>query len=292
MTITLQSPYVETNGIWLRGNLHAHSTLSDGVLPPEEVVATYERLGYDFLALSDHDLVAPIAALQGATTMTLLTGNEVTANGPHLLHVGACERVAPDTDRQAVINAVRESGGFVVLNHPNWGEDFDHFPYSRLVSLNGYVGVETYNGIIEVLPGSPFSLDKWDRLLSEGRRVWAFANDDFHAPAHAARGWNMVQAADRSAEAVLAALRAGRFYCSTGVRLAEIEVASTEFRVAAEGAAHIRFLGRWGRELALVEGSEATYRVVGNEGGYVRAEVHGEGYRAAWTQPVWLEQAG
>lgn len=38
----------------LRGNLHTHSTLSDGQLTPEEVVRAYRELGYDFVAFTDH----------------------------------------------------------------------------------------------------------------------------------------------------------------------------------------------------------------------------------------------
>ena len=38
----------------LRGNLHAHTTFSDGVRSPKGLVAEYERLGYDFLAITDH----------------------------------------------------------------------------------------------------------------------------------------------------------------------------------------------------------------------------------------------
>ena len=39
----------------LRGNLHAHTLFSDGVKSPAELVAAYEALGYDFLAITDHD---------------------------------------------------------------------------------------------------------------------------------------------------------------------------------------------------------------------------------------------
>src|SRR5437879_12745735 len=39
----------------LRGNLHAHSLFSDGVRSAEQVIAAYEALGYDFLAITDHD---------------------------------------------------------------------------------------------------------------------------------------------------------------------------------------------------------------------------------------------
>jgi hypothetical protein len=39
----------------LKGNLHAHSTFSDGHYAVEDVIARYRELGYDFLAITDHD---------------------------------------------------------------------------------------------------------------------------------------------------------------------------------------------------------------------------------------------
>ena len=39
----------------LRGNLHAHTTFSDGVRAPAALVSEYEALGYDFLAITDHE---------------------------------------------------------------------------------------------------------------------------------------------------------------------------------------------------------------------------------------------
>ena len=41
-------------GRFYRGNLHTHSTRSDGRLEPEEVIGRYKEQGYDFLALTDH----------------------------------------------------------------------------------------------------------------------------------------------------------------------------------------------------------------------------------------------
>src|SRR5262249_46998313 len=39
----------------LKGNLHAHTTFSDGRRPIREVIRRYRDLGYDFLAITDHD---------------------------------------------------------------------------------------------------------------------------------------------------------------------------------------------------------------------------------------------
>src|SRR5918995_4095171 len=41
-------------GRFYRGNIHAHSTNSDGTLPPQELASLYREAGYDFLAITDH----------------------------------------------------------------------------------------------------------------------------------------------------------------------------------------------------------------------------------------------
>ncbi len=53
-TMTLRDPAFTAPGQFWRGNLHTHSTRSDGILSPEEVCRRYRDEGYDFLALTDH----------------------------------------------------------------------------------------------------------------------------------------------------------------------------------------------------------------------------------------------
>jgi hypothetical protein len=43
---------------WFKGNTHTHSWWSDGDSPPETIVAWYKDHGYDFLVLSDHDILS------------------------------------------------------------------------------------------------------------------------------------------------------------------------------------------------------------------------------------------
>jgi len=50
----MPTKFFTTAGKFHRGNLHTHSTNSDGVLPPEEVCRRYQAEGYDFIALTDH----------------------------------------------------------------------------------------------------------------------------------------------------------------------------------------------------------------------------------------------
>jgi hypothetical protein len=142
--------------------------------------------------------------------------------------------------------------------------------------------------VVERLEGSALALDRWDRLLSAGRQVWGYAHDDSHRPSDIGRGWNVVQALDRSVEGICEALRHGRFYASTGVEITRIEVAGNTISVTAPNAQRIRFLGGWGRELDYVDAGQAAYTATGQEDGYVRVECYGEGVRAAWTQPFFL----
>ena len=285
MPVSFRSPYPDAPAVWLRGNLHTHTALSDGWAPPKEVVAAYEQEGYDFLAVTDHDRRESLAELQAATPMALIEGSEVSANGPHVLAVGVCRDVAPHPDRQAVLNDIAAQTGLAVLNHPNWLTNFSHYPQELMEALTGYAGLEIYNGVVEWLEGSALATDRWDRLLSVGRVVWGFANDDAHRALDVGRAWNVAAAADRSVPSILQALRCGRFYASTGVRIDTIACDGSRIRVASRDAQRIRFVGSWGRQLALADGDEAEYAATGEEGPYVRVELLGAGGRMAWTQP-------
>jgi hypothetical protein len=288
--MNLLNPYLCSGFTWLRGNLHTHTTISDGVSPPEVVIAAYEELGYDFLAISDHDKLVPPSDYQSLTKMTLIPADEVSRQGPHILAVQIHDVIAHDPNRQKVIDDTNAQGGFAVLNHPNWQKHFNHFPQELMEQLTGYAGIEIYNGVIERLEGSAIATDRWDKLLVSGRRVWGYAHDDSHRPGDIGRGWNVVQSTDRSVGAICDALRNGRFYASTGVDITRIEVHDHTISLTAPNAQRIRFLGAWGKEFRYVDASEADYEVSGEEGGYVRVECYGEGIKAAWTQPFFLEQ--
>ena len=43
---------------WYKGNLHTHSYWSDGDEFPEMIMQWYKDHGYDFVALSDHNIIA------------------------------------------------------------------------------------------------------------------------------------------------------------------------------------------------------------------------------------------
>lgn len=282
-----------TGGQWLRGNLHAHTTLSDGQRPPQEVISDYAGRGYGFLMLSDHDVFASAESLAqwNAGGMVLIPGNEITAHGSHILHVNASRAVPPHMPRQRVLHEIaRDAGSFAVIAHPNWLANFDHTTIAQLREWTDYAGLEIYNGVIGCLEGSPYATNKWDMLLAEGRRVWGFAHDDSHRASHVELGWNQVYVREKSAPAILEALRAGRFYPSTGVTIESIQVEGPRIRIETADAERIVALCDTARRFHQVDDRTIEVEVPATAK-YVRFECWGRGERMAWTQPFWITNA-
>lgn len=289
MALTISNPYSQEALPWLRGNLHCHTTNSDGMRPPHEVIYAYAQLGYDFLMLSDHDFITQPGHFD-AHGMTLLPGYEVTAEGPHLLHVNAGARVEPTRDRQAVLNEIDAQGGGVsVVCHPNRDRLFCHCAQELLERLQGYTGVEIYNGVTRRSEGLPLATERWDRLLGLGRRVWGFANDDSHMGGDDGIAWNVVQSASREPGDIVNALRNGRFYASTGVEIESIRVTGNKIFVLTRNAEKIVALCDYGRRVSTIDGPSMQLTVPENAPiTYVRIECYGHGDDMAWTQPFWV----
>ncbi|GIV19205.1 MAG: phosphotransferase [Armatimonadota bacterium] len=280
------NPYAQRYPLWLKGNLHAHTTLSDGELPPDDMLDAFVRRGYDFVALTDHDVVA-LPNEQHPPQILFLPGVEHSAQ-QHILRINVASTLPHDLSYQSVIDLTVQEGGLVILNHPNWGENFDHWRDTQLLHLERYHGIEIYNNVIEYLEGSSYALDRWDRLLSAGKQVWGYANEDTHRTLQIGSAWNAVNVRERSKEAVLEALKEGRFYASTGVVIEEITVEDSIYRVRTQNARELRLVTLQGQVIERVSGSQAVFSL-SKARIYARVEALGEGQARAWTQPVFLE---
>lgn len=141
----------------LRGCTHAHSCHSDGVESPEMVAACYREIGFDFLAITDHERYQPSLEAMDFyrdlhLDMCLLPGEEVhpPRNPIHIVNFGgsfsvndlmkaqpaayekevaalqAGLQVPPGCDPYAIASCtwafqkIREGGGIAILCHPNW----------------------------------------------------------------------------------------------------------------------------------------------------------------------------
>jgi hypothetical protein len=178
----------------LRGNLHAHTTFSDGVRQPQRLVAEYDALGYDFLAITDHedhenltlaDYQAALDAL--ATRMVIFHGLELDF-APLSQHVG---KVAGD----------RET--LYVLNHParyrlTVVQTIERMRIIRAAGLPLEAVEVTDTGLYRPL----YDTDEIPLVK--------VATDDAHRPPHFGRAWIEVEAR-RDPDAIIRAIRAGDF---------------------------------------------------------------------------------
>lgn len=287
---TIVHPYRNlAQGQWLRGNLHTHTTNTDGENRPQAVIGKYARLGHDFLAISDHDILTAGKDYRkwDSKGMIMMPGNEISAGGPHILHVAPDRFVEPLAPRQLVIDRVAAGAGLAVIPHPNWLSEFDGTKITQMQEWVGYHGLEIYNGLIGRLQGSPYCTNKWDLLLSQGRRLWGFANDDSHNDDDIGNGWNVVCTRERSVSGIRAAFKAGRFYASSGVEISRIAVRGGRVTVETENARRIVAVSTLGRRVAISDDS-AIVLDLQEEWQYVRFECWGDGEQFAWTQPFWV----
>jgi hypothetical protein len=298
-------------GKFWRGNLHTHSTLSDGVLAPDEVCRRYAAEGYDFLCLSEH-LVGlydyPIADTTGSRTdsFTTLLGAEVhtgrLGNGEiwHLLAVGLptdFERpVAPDFDglnapepAASLARRCREAGAYVAIAHPQWY----NLTLEDALQIDAAHAVEIYNHGCAVECDRADGLAILDLLLSEGRRLNACATDDAHFTGpDAFGGWVMVKSETLDPDALLNALKEGRNYSTQGPLLHDIRIEAGEIRIACSPADRIMAVGAgYASEAAFGKGMQVASLPLDKfeAGGWLRVTVADRFDRRAWSNPIWLD---
>ena len=74
----------------MKADLHMHSTASDGVYTPEELMSLAAGRGYTHVALTDHDSMAGIPSAREAAKrlgMQLIAGVELSCGGQKEIHV-------------------------------------------------------------------------------------------------------------------------------------------------------------------------------------------------------------
>jgi len=312
--MTHQDPAFTAKGRFWRGNLHTHSTRSDGVLSPEEVCRRYKAEGYDFMALTDHFVGAygyPIVdtvPMRDAGFTTIL-GAELhsgaMANGElwHILAVGLPADFAPSNSPSFVPVAGQETGAeiaaravaagaFVAIAHPQWSG----LTLADARAITAAHAVEIYNHGCAMGCDRPDGFAIADLLLTEGRKLTLIATDDAHfsEPDHFG-GWVMVKAEANEPEALLSALKAGHFYSSQGPELRDVRIEGGKLIVECSAVSSIVALG-WGTGAKAVHGHSMTRGEVSldrlNNSPWIRAAVIDAAGKRAWSNPIWLGEHG
>ena len=305
----MQDAFTAPGRFW-RGNLHTHSTRSDGVLEPAEVCRRYRAEGYDFLALTDH-LVGlydyPIVDTTGYRTrdFTTILGAELHSgamlNGElwHMVGVGLPADFtpphAPDfapvegAESAADLAArARKAGAFVAIAHPQWSG----LTLADARFIEAAHAVEIYNHGCMTGCDRPDGFAINDLLLTEGRRLHLIATDDAHfsEPDHFG-GWVMVKAEENDPDALVEALKAGLHYSTQGPEIRSVEITYTSVEVSCSAAAAVIVQGagsaaRAIHGLSMTRASMPLERFANSD--WVRVTVVDAAGRRAWSNPYWL----
>lgn len=288
-------------GDWYKGNLHTHTTRSDGVLEPDEVVRRYREAGYDFLALTDHTTVTRVERTPDDGCILLL-GAELdgdrgeVAESVHVVAFGLAEPAEPPLHPTVpeAIAWTKAHGGEALIAHPYWSG----LTVSDMLRWDGYLGVEIFNTGCHYDIAKGYSATHWDDLLARGRRAWGFAVDDSHHhvtenhPPDTAQAWTLAKAAAPTREAILASLRDGLFYSSWGPILHQVRVSHDEVVALTSPVKEINFVGqRWAGESFWARPggalTEAAFRLRGDEQ-YLRVECRDAQGRWAYSNPIFF----
>jgi len=305
----------DTAGLrWFKGNTHTHTNMSDGDSSPEVVANWYKQHDYDFLVLSDHNILTDTGKLAHLvdSTFLLIPGEEVTTafnkKPVHVNGLNISEFVAPIKDTTLVgtiqrnVDAVRQADGVPHINHPNFRWAFDHevifeVKHDKLLEIfNGHPHVHNFGG-----GGWPSMENVWDALLTRGKRIYGIAVDDAHhfqgefsaKRSNPGKGWVYVLSKSLTADEIVGNLEKGLFYASVGVELKDVVIRPNRLEI------HIRqikdfkyrteFIGAGGEVIHRSEGNPAIYELQ-NEQKYVRAKVYDSAGLVAWTQPVFVKR--
>lgn len=292
-------------GIWLKGNYHTHTTLSDGVEEPMAQIRLYKEQGYDWLAFTDHNVMNARPQWNKELLMLPAWERDISfVDKVKCIHViglfsastpieAIMRRPKGDKEKmtmQDLLDEMRneDKNVFLSIAHPCWSR----MEPEELAQLEGFDAIEVFNTGTERLCHEGHAEYLWDYLLRRGRKVDAVACDDTHG--HTAcddhfGGWVMVKAKEKSRAAVLDALKHGAFYASSGPVIHDWgRTEQGEIYVSCSPCEEIHFITYPARGKAVYGNlTKAVYPLKGGET-YVRIECIDKAGRRAWTNPIWL----
>lgn len=215
-----------TNGVWLKGDLHVHSSHStDGGNPSPnrhpvaKIIAFAKSVGFGFIAITDHDNHV-LGDLEHNTwadpdfksdSVLLLYGAEWTTTRGHGNTFSAKpynhQKLYDVRDqRDVVIGSVKkELGIHLSANHPAGPKDHFGFSYDLVNSM------EVWNSALWTKNANSNLI--WEDMLASGRRITARGGSDTHSPSdvnYIGTPTTWVFAVNRSSQAVIDALSNGR----------------------------------------------------------------------------------
>lgn len=302
---------------WFKGNLHCHSTVSDGFCTPEALAELYRIHGYSFLIFSEHEIYTEPTSLN-QDDFLILGGIERSIQlSDECFHINGIRDYTQDhfqlqdqqwmpipadhsiQDVQKIIDELKTAGCLTMINHPYWS--FNRL--SSLEVLKNYDLIELYNFGCDQETGCGDSSKLIDELLEQGKSFYVTATDDNHnknkrIPGEMTEwdsfgGFIMVQCESLTPANLCQAIKDGRFYASEGPQLRDLTADEGMVHVECSPCERVIFYTYPRRGYTFDSEIEAhpithcDYALAGNEA-YVRVILIDNGGRRAWSQPLRL----
>ena len=183
----------------LKGQLHTHTSMSDGGLTPQEVANEYSRLGFHFLAFTDHDhLLRPsyLSEIKKVKSdLFIFAGIELTVHSSkgyvhvgriggtdeiiHIFnHPGDCDLNVRDTlDCIGEVAVKYPLDAIEITNHGFYTPQFDiaGIPYLKIAADDSHNRLGCGRGWIEVDMTGEINHDAILKTIKEGKYRNCFA---------------------------------------------------------------------------------------------------------------------
>ncbi len=215
----------EYNGeVLLFGDLHIHSTASDGKFSAYELGIMAKEKNLDFIGLANHNNFAENLHLPHIDGLTFVPAVEWTHYNGHINFFGV---KAPfensfiannKEEMQEIISHAKSLGAVISVNHPKC----PICPY-KWDDENAFDMMEIWNGPMR--PANERTIEWWTSLLKQGRKISIVGGSDYHKPKQFAKLGNPVTAVysqSRGTDDILDAVKNGKAFVTEdvdGIRL-------------------------------------------------------------------------
>ncbi len=313
-----------------RGSLHMHTNISDGKLNPADALERYRLKGYNFCAVTDHEIYWDDESFDRPDFL-VLAGTEISIQmnerrpwevnyrrkelypcAPHKhMHfccirdeetacAGECFTHGQKIPRRLdsgldswneQIEYMRRHHNLVILNHPDWS----NMEPEMMLAIHGCTAFEVFNSGNIVDCGGDVDTGIWDYCLERGKHWNAVAADDTHRfQSDFAASFTMVSADELSRVGLCAALKRGDFYASTGPLIYDLRVEDGKIKLRCSPARRI--------SITACENGGKTYNGAGDSlleyaehavdpyAKYIRLSVTDNMGCTAWSQPIYIDE--
>jgi len=288
----ISNPYQPKANLY-KGQLHAHTTNSDGKVSPSNLMTFYKNAGYAFVSITDHNVLSPNPNVSG---ILYIPGVEESFDEGHIGHINAQSVLYNENkDRQTVINEIVNEGTLASINHAA----LPGVPFVDYASFSNYQLFEVYNHF-----GGPYqgvSENEWDVVLSKGIKAYGISTDDYHcayrndgtgpcdggSEADFNGGWVKVWADDLSLNSIVDSLKKGNFYASTGADFSNITLTNNVIQITATRSSQIQWIKNNGVVAKTTQGTSDSYTINGDEK-YIRVKISNDSGQA-WSNPFFIK---